>query len=484
MKSTDVRARPANGLSWLALAIVLVVAAILRFHGLGYRSLWLDETVSWHQASQPLWAMLKATAGDNHPPLHNTILYVAIRALGDSEAAMRLPSALWGIGAVAAIFWVGSLVEGRLAGLLAAILLCLSGFHLYYSQEARPYALFALTATLAAGAALRALASDRRGWHWASASASLALLYSHAYGLLLWPALLAAAIAGTAFFGDPPREVLRRWLLRQVVAGALFLPWAAILALRYNHILVGGFWIRKPDEPYLLAIAAQLSGGGYLALALAAGAVASLSLRPAGEAAPDSRASHLALHRLMLCAWAFAPLLLALAASLVSTPILFDKYLIGSLPGWLLLAATGFCRLLRLSRRPALAAALTLAVAAGAAAGYRFYVPTQHEDNRAAVRLYAAQAAAADCVFLFHGFFVFPLRYYLHELPACVHSVDAPRDVTPWTAPAAKHAWLFLGHIAESERQAVMDNLAAHGWKAETMSRGGGLELLLAQPVK
>ena len=378
---------------WLAFGAVLIVAAILRLHAISAASLWLDEATTWSEARRDFWPMIGAMTKDVHPPLHNSILHVVILAFGDTEAALRLPSALLGVAAVAAIFWVGSLFGGRATGFLAAGLLCLSGFHIHYSQEARPYALLALTATLFAGATLRALETDRQRWHAASFAAALLLLYSHNYGLLLWLSLAIAVFVGAKTWRDPGASTLTRWAAWQAVAALLFLPWAVIVVGQYRHTAADGFWIPRPDLFFLSDVVEANASGGFMALALAAGAV--LALVPPSRffdgaaGVRGSAESHAASRRLFFIAWLLGPLLIGLIASLISQPILVDRYVICSLPAWLILAAAGFSRLQRMWGKwvPA-------AVIAGAIANLSFYQPETHEDARAIAAAYVGQAKA------------------------------------------------------------------------------------------
>ena len=92
--------------------------------------------------------MLAATARDNYPPLHNIILHFTIAMFGNPEMALRAPSALLGVGSVYLLYRVGALLWDRTTGLIAALLLALSGFHVWYSTEARMYTLLSFTATL------------------------------------------------------------------------------------------------------------------------------------------------------------------------------------------------------------------------------------------------------------------------------------------------------------------------------------------------
>ncbi len=483
---------------WLALGAILILATVLRLHGISAASLWFDESISWHQASQPVLAMIALMTADVHPPLYNTILHFFILAFGDdTEALVRLPSAIMGVAGVAAIFWVASLIDGRTTGFLAALLLCLSGYHIHYSQEARPYALLALTATLFAGTLIRALETNRSSWHAASSGAALFLLYSHAYGGLLWLCLGFAAIAGAKIRRNPEPKILARWAAWQAIAVLLFLPWAGILAWRYKVIVTNGFWIQKPDTPFMLDFVRNLASGDLMALGLIAGATVALiplALIPRplnllargrdvgveiGAASRRPQAEHHEiLCRWLLIAWLLGPPLLALIASLISQPVLIDRYVICSLPAWLILASMGVCRLSRIWGKWVLALAI-----AGMIANQYFYEPQRHENARAMVAAYIERAAPGDCLFVASRDLSLEVGFYLRNPPPCFAASHLAVNFKPW-ALAAPRAWLYLGFIKPDNQRALFDNLQAHAWQAQSIMSSWGVSLFLAEPAK
>src|SRR5271157_1579427 len=124
---------------------IVVIGTWLRFRNLSSDSIWLDEAESWRQSKGSLADLISATAQDNYPPLHNLLLFAFMKVSGtDTEWVLRAPSALLGVGNIVAIYWLGALIGGRIAGVLAATVLATCGFHIEYSQEARMYALLAL----------------------------------------------------------------------------------------------------------------------------------------------------------------------------------------------------------------------------------------------------------------------------------------------------------------------------------------------------
>ena len=132
-----------------ALAAVVCLALAVRVYGLDHESLWADEAFTWWWTRQPmaeLWGPRAAL--ETNPPLYFILPWLATRLLSDGEFALRLPSALIGTLGVAAVFLLGREAAGNRAGLVAALLTAIAAPHVYYSQEARGYALLSLLGTL------------------------------------------------------------------------------------------------------------------------------------------------------------------------------------------------------------------------------------------------------------------------------------------------------------------------------------------------
>src|SRR6185503_12703607 len=97
------------------------------------------------QARMPFGQMItRIAAGDLHPPLHHSLVWISIRLFGTSEFAVRLPSLIAGVALVPVLFWVGRVCFDRRTGWVAATLAAVAPFGVWYSQEARMYSLFML----------------------------------------------------------------------------------------------------------------------------------------------------------------------------------------------------------------------------------------------------------------------------------------------------------------------------------------------------
>ena len=130
--------------AWIAPLIVLLLAFAVRFHALDAQSLWNDEGNSLRLAERSVPDLIDAAGRDIHPPGYYLALKGWIALAGEGELGLRSLSALEGVLAVALTVALGRMLFGRAAGTLAGLLVTLSPFAVYYSQEARMYAQLAL----------------------------------------------------------------------------------------------------------------------------------------------------------------------------------------------------------------------------------------------------------------------------------------------------------------------------------------------------
>lgn len=138
---------------WLALALITLLAAALRFFKLGEWSFWIDEifTINRAQAHYRNWELILA----NIPPARNWIpLSVILTAqvlnlFGVSEWSARLVSAAIGIITIPILYFPMKKIFGYQVTLIALLLLAVSPWHIFWSQNARFYTSLMLFSTLA-----------------------------------------------------------------------------------------------------------------------------------------------------------------------------------------------------------------------------------------------------------------------------------------------------------------------------------------------
>ncbi len=132
-----------RGVQLAALALITALAALLRFYKLGAWSFWGDE----------LLTVVDVPDGFNFELLRRSLMLSTIQAvigqLGVSEWSARLAPAIVGVLSAPILYFPVRRMLGPAVALLFALLLAVSPWHLYWSQNARYYVLLLLFYTLA-----------------------------------------------------------------------------------------------------------------------------------------------------------------------------------------------------------------------------------------------------------------------------------------------------------------------------------------------
>ena len=281
------RRRPARA-AWavaavpVALSGCVVLAALLRLPTLASQSLWYDEAVtSWLLRGSPGQMLHALPHSESTPPVYYLLAWGWVRLAGRDELGLRSLSAAAGIATVPVAYAAARELAGRRAGLIAALLVAVSPMLVWYSQEARSYALLVLLSTaslwLMARARSRPTAGRLVGW---AVVAALAL-WTHYFALFVVApeALLLMALRGVP---------LRRRLAGPVLVALLASPLPALaltqrtrtywflglpLARRVGetgHLFLVGF--RPPATTAAFATAAAAVAVGLVLLAVRADA--------------------------------------------------------------------------------------------------------------------------------------------------------------------------------------------------------------------
>ncbi len=235
-------ARLRSNSHWLILGSVLVLAAALRFYKIGAQSLWYDEGNSARIAERSLSLIIEGAAGDIHPPLYYIALKYWQAVFGASETALRSLSALCGALTVLFTYAIGRDLFDRRTGLLAAWLMAFAPFAVYYSQEARMYALLALCAAASTWALFRLLRAPP-----AAAPAVLYIVATAAglYTHYAYPFVMIAQGACALLWGAGGKPFALRqlgsYLALSLLAVMLYLPWLPIAARQ-----VLGWGVERP----------------------------------------------------------------------------------------------------------------------------------------------------------------------------------------------------------------------------------------------
>lgn len=140
-----------TGTHLLWLLGITVLASFLRLYRIGEWSFWVDEAHTFRDATSD-FAQFRQSHVARYP-----LSFLLLRGMlwilpSTGEGWLRLPFAFFGIATVPALAFVARGMVGRTAALLAATLLAMSPWHIYWSQNCRSYAMVCFLAVLAMGA--------------------------------------------------------------------------------------------------------------------------------------------------------------------------------------------------------------------------------------------------------------------------------------------------------------------------------------------
>ena len=215
------RSKKAQRWLWIVLATTLA-AFVLRVVLIDEQSLRGDEALSAIYAQKSLPEIIEITRFvSGHPPLFYSMLHFWQRAAGGQVFAVRFFALWWGVLCVPLCFSLGKRLLGMRAGLWAALLMAMSPFHIWHSQDARAYSMLAALALASSLALYRALLRSSKG-NWAVyALLALLLVYTHYFGAFL------VAAHGVFFVWERWRN-RGGWISGAMAfasVGLLLLPW-------------------------------------------------------------------------------------------------------------------------------------------------------------------------------------------------------------------------------------------------------------------
>ncbi len=139
--------------SYIPVFLIIGFSIFLRFFLLDNQSLWYDEGMSLNYSdgvsfSETFSRILGREAGDKYQPLYYLVLFAWRSLFGDTEFALRSLSALLGVGSVITIFFTTLRIYGKNHSIWSSLILAVSSFCIYYSQETRAYSLLIFLASL------------------------------------------------------------------------------------------------------------------------------------------------------------------------------------------------------------------------------------------------------------------------------------------------------------------------------------------------
>jgi 4-amino-4-deoxy-L-arabinose transferase-like glycosyltransferase len=476
---------------WVCTLVLLAFA--LRVLRLDFQALWWDEGWTVYFATADVPAMVARTAVDIHPPLYYLILHLWTSITGVSAFSVRLFSVMVGTLAIPLVFVVGRRLFGGQSGILAALVMTLAPFDVYYSQEARMYSLVALLVLGSVYVFLSLLRRYKSGggtWHlWMLyVSVMFLAIYTQYYAAFVPLAFSIFILLRFRRYGG----ILYRFIAAHLVLLLLYLPWVLYAGPRLVAY-IGNKLVKEGDRPvglwtyfqsHLVAFAVGhpsearwfLTWLAVVPVGLAAFAVVALLLARRSHRAVDHESTE---PLLFAITYMIVPLLLGYLVNLrypFTSPNIQRLFLL-SAPAFFLLVGKGLS-LIRERWGVPWALPLTLVVVVSALPLLDFYSFERYpaDDYRSLIDKVSALARPEDVVVAVHpwqlGYFQ---AYFQGRMPSLYLTPKEPEDVTSelWAADAdlmtaeldrllAEHRFLWfpaheaLGRIIESEVESYL----------------------------
>lgn len=216
------------------LLALLTLALALRLPFLD-GSFWLDEAAQALESTRPLAEQLQL-APDFQPPLLHLLLHFA-SYLSIEEWWLRLIGAFVpGLLSIYFTYKIGEKLGGIRTAVIAAGLLTTSSFHIFFSQELRPYSLPTMWALVSWWLLVRETDLSRASCVQYGLITALGLYSSYLYPFL-W-------LSQAAWSWWQHRQSFKRFFLASAGAGVLFVPW---LPSFLEQLSVGG--VVRTDLP-------------------------------------------------------------------------------------------------------------------------------------------------------------------------------------------------------------------------------------------
>jgi len=328
-KLTTLVNKPWTPYVWLAL--ITLLAAVLRFYKLGEWSFWIDEIYTINHAtahfSTPDLILAHIPPFRNWIPVSVIMTAVALNTWGVSEWSARLASVLIGVISIPILFFPTRKMFGNGVALIAMLLLAVSPWHLYWSQNARFYTSLLLFYSLTLTVFYFGLERNKPGYFIVFYGLLYLAFSERMFAFFIFPVIGLYLLTLWFFkFEKPQGLTLRNMLLIGVpiLAGGVIELYSWIVNGESRFFAdFGWFFLYRNDDP--LRLFGNISfnlGLPLMALALFSGIFLILHKHRAG---------------LLMTVNAVVPLVILVAVN----PFIFtkDRYVFMILFSWIVLAA-------------------------------------------------------------------------------------------------------------------------------------------------
>lgn len=328
---------------WLILIIVL--GTFLRFYHLDYQSIWLDEihTMIEGNPSLPYSEFYDIMLlREQMPHLYYILVRVNSFVFGHSTFVVRSLSAIFGIASIYSIYLLTKELSNKKAGYFAALLLSINYFHIWYSQEARPYVLLALFTILSFYRLVKFIKnfSYRNAILYAIFTALM--INTHFFGLFV---LVSQFILILYFIFEGKKSEIKTRFIKSALAGLVtLLLWLPSIPVFLIVTKIKSFWIQPPVAEVYTGLFKEFFGYSESVIFILSllSVFFFIKVFSSKYTKSDSKENNLVFSFIILSVWVFITLLIPFIRTYLDVPMIISRYFISVLPAAIIIVSLGF----------------------------------------------------------------------------------------------------------------------------------------------
>lgn len=326
----------------IGVAIVLFLGIALRFYRLDYWSIWIEEN---HLMRDVRIYMENFSAIFSNPrPIFYLIVIPFFQTFGAELGIARAVSAGIGVISIPVLYILTRKALGQKVALLATFLFVIAPWHLFWSQNARFYTLLLVFYSLSYVFFYLTIETDRIFYNLLAIGFLGAATLTHSIGVMLWPIFIIHYLTIKYAPGEDPPGLQIKHLLPYFIlpiVGYIILEILRVYVIGTNLLIVDLYvkffnestasFIGHPNPLSLFTTILYRIGFPLSILAIYGAFDLMFAVR--------TRLSF------MLIYGAFLPIVFLVLISFVSISTT-HRYVFMTLPFWIVLAASGVCRLI------------------------------------------------------------------------------------------------------------------------------------------
>lgn len=182
---------------YFILSLIILLSLGVRLLSINIKNgLWYDELLTYTFASEgfPLGIIKTLWHYDYHMPLYYFYVNIWIKLFGSSDIALRLSSAIWGVLAVPAAYFLGKTYKSKNLGYFLAFVSAFSPIIIFVSQEFRFYSMLPALSMLSLAFFLKLLDEPKKKNYLGLIISNLLILYVYTMGIIFVAAEIFALL--------------------------------------------------------------------------------------------------------------------------------------------------------------------------------------------------------------------------------------------------------------------------------------------------